>query len=263
MMTILGFLAVVLMGILLGLIGGGGSILTIPILVYLFGIEPVLATTYSLFIVGVTSLIGSISHFRRDHVNLKTALVFGIPSIVAVLLVRTWILPAIPDQFILGSEWMITKSGLIMVLFSLLMAGASVSMIRKPRMFENRSESKRNYPLIFAEGLVVGSVTGLVGAGGGFLIIPALVVMAGLPMKEAIGTSLVIISVKSLVGFGGDLTIGVAADYPLLMVISALSIAGILIGSYLCKFISNEKLRPAFGWMVLLLGIVLLVLPVK
>lgn len=259
-MEILGYAATVLMGILLGLIGGGGSILTIPILVYLFGMDAVQATTYSLFVVGITSVAGSYSHFRRGNIHLPTALVFGPPSIAAVLAVRAWLLPLIPDPVFVSSGFTLSKSGLIMGIFSLLMAGASVSMIRKPRRFVNRGNTRHNYPLIFAEGLLVGAVTGLVGAGGGFLIIPALVVLAGLPMKEAIGTSLLIISVKSLAGFLGDMGIGMPVDVMMLTMLSTLSIGGILLGSFLSRFISNENLRPAFGWLVLGLGLLMMFL---
>lgn len=260
-MELIGYFATVLMGILLGLIGGGGSILTVPILVYLFNIEPVEATTYSLFIVGITSLVGSYSHFRKGNIHFKTALVFGPPSILAVLAVRAWALPAIPDVILRLSSFTLTKAGLILYLFALLMIAASITMIRKPRIFVNRANTEKNYPVIFLEGILVGGLTGLVGAGGGFLIIPALVILAGLSMKEAIGTSLLIISVKSLAGFFGDLRLGFDYDLNLLLTFSVLSIAGILLGANLSRFISNEKLRPAFGWFILALGAIMLLLP--
>lgn len=265
-MEILGFLATILMGILLGLVGGGGSILTVPILVYLFRIDPVPATTYSLFVVGVTSLAGTWSHFRKGNMHLPTALVFGPPSVVAVLVVRAWVLPAIPGIIWTTRYFVLTKSGMIMILFAMLMLLAAVTMIRKPRRFANRSNPSHNYPVIFLEGLLVGGVTGLVGAGGGFLIIPALVLLAGLPMKQAVGTSLLIIAVKSLAGFAGDMGLGLSLNYGLLGWFSVLSIGGILLGSYLTRYVSNEKLRPAFGWFVLVLGSVILalqVMPVK
>lgn len=261
-MEILGFLATILMGVLLGLAGGGGSILTVPILVYLFGIDPVPATTYSLFVVGITSLAGTYSHFRRGNVHLPTALVFGPPSVLAVLMVRAWVLPAIPDIIWTTRFFVLNKSGLIMILFAVLMLVAAVTMIRKPRRFANRTNPSHNYSVIFLEGLMVGGITGLVGAGGGFLIIPALVLLAGLPMKQAVGTSLLIIAVKSLAGFAGDMGIGQALDPMLLTWFSVFSIAGIMLGSYLSRFVSNEKLRPAFGWFVLVLGIMILTLQI-
>ena len=173
-MEIFGYFATILMGILLGLIGGGGSILTVPILVYLFSIDPVEATTYSLFIVGITSLVGSYSHFRKGNIHIKTALVFGPPSILAVLAVRAWALPAIPESVFQSGTFVLTKAGLILSLFALLMIAASVTMIRKPKLFVNRKAVEKNYLIIFVEGIFVGGLTGLVGAGGGFLIIPHL-----------------------------------------------------------------------------------------
>lgn len=204
-MAVLGYAASVLMGLSLGLIGGGGSILTVPILVYLFGVDPVLATAYSLFVVGLTSLVGSYSHFRAGNVQLRTAIVFGIPSIIAVYAVRKFIVPIIPDPVFHIRSMELSKGTLLMVLFALLMLMASISMIRPTKQKAGESKATPNYLIIFLEGLLVGGLTGLVGAGGGFLIIPALVLLAGLPMKQAVGTSLLIIALKSLIGFTGDL----------------------------------------------------------
>jgi uncharacterized membrane protein YfcA len=254
-MEIIGYFASVIMGLTLGLIGGGGSILTVPILVYLFQLDPVLATAYSLFVVGVTSAIGSVSHFKSGNVNLKTALVFGAPSIVGVYAVRKFVVPAIPDPVFTLGAYPVAKAVFVMVLFALLMLPASVSMIRKPKNQASPTTKKKyHFPLIFAEGLLVGGLTGLVGAGGGFLIIPALVLLAGLPMKEAVGTSLVIIALKSLIGFTGDLSGALLIDYNFMLIFSAFAITGILVGTYLARFVSNEKLKPAFGWFVLAMG---------
>jgi hypothetical protein len=258
-MEILGYFASVIMGLTLGLIGGGGSILTVPILVYLFKIDPVLATAYSLFVVGLTSAIGSVSHFKSGNVNIKTALVFGVPSIVGVYAVRKFVVPAIPDPVFTLGAWPVAKAVFVMVLFAVLMLLASISMIRKPKnQAATTTRKKYHFPLIFAEGLLVGSITGLVGAGGGFLIIPALVLLAGLPMKEAVGTSLVIIALKSLIGFTGDVGGELPIDYNFMLIFSAFAIAGILVGSYLARFVSNEKLKPAFGWFVLVMGVYIL-----
>lgn len=254
-MEFLGYAASVVMGLTLGLIGGGGSILTVPILVYLFDIEPVLSTGYSLFVVGLTSAFGSFSHFRKGNVHIKTAVIFGIPSIVAVFMVRKFGVPAIPDPVFSVGTFEFSKGVFIMVLFALLMVLAAFSMIRKSKkQLNDENEIRYNFPLIFMEGLVVGGVTGLVGAGGGFLIIPALVLFAGLPMKQAVGTSLLIIALKSLIGFTGDLGTGLTIDYTFMLMFSAFSIVGILVGSYLTRFISDEKLKPAFGWFVLMMG---------
>jgi uncharacterized membrane protein YfcA len=258
-MELIGFIAAIIMGLSLGLIGGGGSILTVPILVYLFGVDPILATAYSLFVVGLTSLVGSYSHFKSGNVHLKTALIFGLPSIVSVYATRKFIVPVIPDPVFSISSFTFTKPLFVMVLFAILMLLASISMIRKPKhVTDGSKEIKYNYPLIFMEGLLVGGVTGLVGAGGGFLIIPALVLLAGLPMKQAVGTSLLIIAMKSLIGFTGDLGSGQAIDYNFMLIFSAFAMVGIVGGSYLTKFIPNEKLKPFFGWFVLVMGLYIL-----
>jgi uncharacterized membrane protein YfcA len=258
-MEIIGFAAAIVMGLSLGLIGGGGSILTVPILVYLFGVDPVLSTAYSLFVVGLTSAVGSFSHFKNGNVHLKTAIIFGIPSIVAVFLVRKFVVPAIPDEIFSTGSFVLTKSLGVLVLFAVLMLLASFSMIRKPKKEKGqKSETHYNFPLIFIEGLLVGGVTGLVGAGGGFLIIPALVLLAGLPMKQAVGTSLLIIALKSLIGFTGDLGSGQEIDYGFMLFFSGFAMVGIVIGSYLTKYIPNEKLKPAFGWFVMVMGVYIL-----
>lgn len=202
---ILGFIGALLIGLVLGLIGGGGSILTVPILVYALTLNPVLATAYSLFVVGATSLVGAIKNMMKGMVDFKTAIIFAIPAFVAVYLTRAYLIPAIPDELFTVSGIVITKNLAIMLFFAVIMLLASISMIRN-----NRKESDEdsaityNYPLIIVEGLVVGTITGIVGAGGGFLIIPALVLLAKLPMKKAVATSLFIIAIKSLIGFLGD-----------------------------------------------------------
>jgi uncharacterized protein len=261
-MEIAGYIASVLIGVSLGLIGGGGSILTVPVLVYLFHVEPVLATAYSLFIVGATSLAGAVPKYRKGMVNLKTAIIFGIPSIAAVYATRAYLVPLIPDEIFRIWNFTVTKPILLMVLFAILMVFASVSMIRdkdeEDSPVEESGEQKFNYPMILAEGLVVGILTGLVGAGGGFLIIPALVLFSKLPMKQAIGTSLLIIAAKSLFGFLGDLS-HYKMDWQLLLIVTALAIAGIFIGNGLSNKIAGEKLKKGFGWFVLAMGIYILV----
>lgn len=261
MMVIIGYIASALIGLSLGLIGGGGSILTVPVLVYFFHQDAVLSTSYSLFIVGVTSLIGALPKFREDLVDVRTALVFGLPSILAVYLTRMFIVPAIPDVLSSAGGFVLTKPLFFLLLFAVLMVAASISMIREKRStgsvpVEKVGNEKRkyNYPVIFAEGSVVGVLTGLVGAGGGFLIIPALVILSKLPMKKAVGTSLVIIAGKSLFGFLGDYG-KYPIDWVLLSSMTLVAVAGIFVGNALSRRIDGSKLKKGFGWFVLLTGI--------
>ena len=258
-MVIAGYLASLLIGLSLGLLGGGGSILTVPALVYLFGVDPVLATAYSLFIVGSTSLVGAFPKYKNGEINLKTAIIFGIPSIIAVYATRAFIVPAIPSEVFTVGAFIVTKSLLMMMIFAVLMVFASVSMIRDNKK-QNTEEGEQvfNYPMILLEGAVVGVLTGLVGAGGGFLIIPALVIFSKLPMKQAVGTSLLIIAAKSLFGFTGDLG-KQTMDWQLLISVTVLAIIGVFIGNALGKKVSANSLQKGFGWFVLIMGIYIII----
>jgi uncharacterized protein len=255
-MEIIGYVASVFIGVILGLLGGGGSILSIPILVYLFHIEPVLASAYSLFIVGITSLIGAIPKYREHLVNVRTGFIFGVPSIAAIFITRKWIVPHIPDVLFSSENFIISKRILLLGLFGLLMILASVSLIRPRRELKNDAADFHGL-LLVAEGLLIGLLTGLVGAGGGFLIIPALVLLTGLPFKTAVGTSLFIIAINSLMGFLGDV-MNYALDWDFLLRITALAVAGIFIGNLLQRSISSVRLRRAFGWFILGMGIFIL-----
>lgn len=257
-MEYLGYTAAVLIGVLLGLVGAGGSILTIPVLVYLIGISPVNATSYSLFIVGISAFIGGLGYLKNNLVCLKTMMVFGFPSVVSIFFTRKYLLHAIPDHlFSLGSIE-INKNAGLMILLAVLMVTASYTMIRKSsnvRMDQHKHNNEQyRYFLIFQQGIIVGALVGLVGAGGGFLIIPALVVLAKLPMKKAVGTSLAIIALNSSIGFLSDFGTH-QFDWQFLFVFSGFAILGITIGSYLTKYISGAKLKPGFGWFILVMGI--------
>lgn len=257
--TIIGFLSAILIGISLGLIGGGGSILTVPALVYFLQVSPVLATAYSLFVVGATSLAGAVSFMRKGLVNYRTALIFATPSFVAVYLTRKFLIPAVPDTLFTIGNFTISKNIAIMVFFALIMMGAAFSMIRKKGVRNKPGDEKVkfNYVMIALDGAGVGMITGIVGAGGGFLIIPALVLFAKLPMKMAVGTSLLIIAAKSLIGFLGD--IGTQPiDWPFMLFFTSFSLGGILIGSWLSTKIDGRHLEKAFGWFVLVMGIYIL-----
>ena len=255
-MELIGYIASVFVGLVLGLLGGGGSILSIPILVYLFHIEPVRASAYSLFIVGVTSFAGAIPKHRDHLVNLKTGILFGIPSIAVIFCTRKWIVPAIPEIIFSAENFILSKRLLLLGLFAILMILAAFPMIR------DKKELKASHPrfrtfLVIVEGSLIGFLTGLVGAGGGFLIIPALVFLTGLPFKTAVGTSLFIIGINSLVGFTGDL-LNFSMDWWFLLSITALAIVGILMGNKLSRQIDGNTLKKAFGWLILAMGFYIL-----
>ncbi len=251
-MEIIGYIVSVFIGFLLGLLGGGGSILSIPILVYLFNTEPVLASAYSLFIVGATSLAGAIPKYRDHLVNIKTGILFGIPSIITIFSTRKWIVPSIPNVVYQTQSFTITKRILLLGIFALLMLLASIPMIRGRRERKNKGEHFYIIPVIL-EGIVIGFLTGLVGAGGGFLIIPALVILTGLPMKTASGTSLFIIAINSLIGFTGDL-LNTAMNWPFLLSVTVIAIIGVHFGNVYSRKIPGVKLRKAFGWFTLAMG---------
>lgn len=254
-MEILMYSTALLVGLLLGFVGGGGSILAVPIFVYIFGIDPVLATAYSLFVVGATSVVGTMRYYKLNLVDIKTGIIFGIPAIISVFITRKFLIPAIPNHLFSLGTFEMTKATAIMIFFGIIMLLASYSMFKGKNEETNKGGPiQYNYPMILLEGLVVGLVTGLVGAGGGFLIIPALVVLAKVPMKRAVGTSLMIISLKSLIGFLGDVS-NMKIDWEFLLIFTSLSIIGIFIGSYLTKKVDNQWLKKAFGWFVLAMAI--------
>ena len=258
-MVALGFLGALLMGIVLGLIGGGGSILTVPVFVYILNVNPVLATAYSLFVVGVASLVGAIKNSRNNLVDFKTGLVFAIPAFIGVFFARVYLINIIPDQILLFS-FSVSKEMAIMIFFAMIMITASYFMIRGNNVDFHESPTNYNPTILVFEGLIVGVLTGVVGAGGGFLIIPALVLFARLPMKKAVATSLMIIAVKSLFGFIGDLNnVNLIFDWPLLITFSLVSIVGIFLGIYLNNFIDGGRLKKGFGWFVLIMAICILI----
>lgn len=252
-MEILGYIASIFIGIILGLLGGGGSILAIPILVYLFHVDAVRASAYSLFIVGVTSLVGAFPKYKDHLVSIQTGILFGIPSIIAIFITRKWIVPGIPDVLFEIGDFALSKRVLILGIFSFLMIISSVSLIR------GRKETPKDNPqwriaLLVIEGLLIGFLTGLVGAGGGFLIIPALVWLTGLPFRTAVGTSLFIIAINALLGFAGDV-MNYDMEWKFLLTLTALAVFGIFIGHRLQKKIPTTGLKRAFGWLILITGL--------
>ena len=249
---ILGYSGALVVGLVLGLIGGGGSILTVPLLVYLLGYNPVVATAYSLFVVGSSSLVGTIQKYKKGLVDFKIGLAFSFPSFLAVYLSRRYLVPSFPNTLLHFGDYTITKEMGIMTFFALVMLLASISMIKNQRKIEP-IHNKHPYYKTFIQGIVIGVVTGIIGAGGGFLYVPALVLWANLPMKKAVGTSLVIITINSLIGFTGDLHV-IEVDWIFLIAFSFLTILGILIGGIISKYISNKILKKGFGWFTLVMA---------
>ncbi len=256
-LEILGYFCALIIGVSLGLIGGGGSILAVPVLAYLFSIEEKAATAYSLFIVGASALVGGIKQHFKGYVDWNTAIVFGIPAIIGVSIVRTFVVPALPNVIFTFGDFDFTRRMAMFGLFALLMFPAAYSMIKskKDKPLDKSKRIKYRHLLILIEGLLVGAITGLIGAGGGFLIIPALVILANVEMKVAIGTSLIIIAVKSLIGFFlGDALI-MEIDWMFLFVFTLLAFIGIFIGSYLSNFINGQKLKKGFGYFIIVMAI--------
>lgn len=255
LLEIFGYISALIIGISLGLIGGGGSILAVPVLAYLFSVNEKVATAYSLFIVGSSALVGGIKLHFKGLVDWRTAVIFGIPAIIGVTLVRHFVIPALPDVLVTKGDFDFTRRMAMFGLFAVLMIPAAFSMLKKSPEIEVTGKVKFNYPLILIEGLIVGAITGMIGAGGGFLIIPALVILANVEMKVAVATSLIIIAFKSLMGFflGDALTMKI--DWPFLMVFTGLSLVGIFIGSYLSNFINGNKLKTGFGYFILVMAI--------
>ena len=256
-MEIAGYLASLFIGVSLGLIGGGGSILTVPVLVYLFAISPPIAISYSLFIVGFTSLVGAYNNYRKGLVNFKTVLLFGSSSITTVFIARKFIIPLLPNVFFKIGSFNVTHALFVMIIFAILMVAASVSMIRSKKNIAKEQLKEKPWMLLMY-GVLIGLVTGFLGAGGGFLLIPALVILMKLPMKEAIGTSLLIIALNSLIGFLGDIGHH-NIDWKFITLVSAIAIAGIFIGGYFNQKVNSSKLKKGFGWFVLVMGIYIIV----
>jgi uncharacterized membrane protein YfcA len=256
-MQIIGFILGILIGLSLGLIGSGGSILTIPILVYILNITPSNATTYSLFIVGISALVGSIKGAKDKLLDFKMAVYFGLPSIISIFIMRKFLVPLLPNILFEIAGFTVSKDFFIMFVFAVLMILASFSMIKKTNLIEN-DNYKIDLKSIILKGIFIGVLTGFVGVGGGFLIIPTLLFSARLTMKKAVATSLVVIAFNSLIGFAGSIN-NTVIEWAFLLEFTAFSIVGIFVGILLSKKISNEKLKPVFGWFVLITGIYIII----
>lgn len=248
-----GYIGSFFIGVILGTLGSGGSILSIPILVYLFSLDVVVASGYSLFIVGATSLAGAIQRLGNKRVDFRTVVTFGAPSIISVFVTRKWIVSSIPEVLIQTSSFVLTRRLLILGLFAILMVGASMLMIFK-KSTPSVSAQKASLSLWMIEGTFIGFLSGLVGAGGGFLIVPALVLVADISFKEAVGTTLFIIAFNSLIGFLGDV-LNYQIDWQLLLTVTGVAMFGILVGNLCSRYFPAQHLKTAFGWFTLLMGI--------
>lgn len=250
-----GYTTALLVGLVIGLVGGGGSILTLPIFVYVFGISPVLSTTYSLFVVGTTSLVGSLTHIYKRRVDLRVTVVFALPSFVSVYLSRWFLVPAIPDPLLQFDQFRLSKNDAILYFFSFVMLMAAQSMIHteRPRPGPAR-DGHPQYGTLALDGMAVGLLTGIIGAGGGFIIVPMLVLLAGLPIQRAVATSVLIIAVNSFVGFLGD-NHRADLNWNFLLSFTGLSIVGVFLGLYLARFVAPTHLKKGLGWFVLIVAV--------
>tara|TARA_R110002050_G_scaffold223338_2_gene359161 strand:- start:17864 stop:18664 length:801 start_codon:yes stop_codon:yes gene_type:complete len=252
---VFGYIGALLVGIVLGLIGSGGSLMAIPIFTYLFHISPVTTTAYSLFVVGTSASIGALRNWNRGLINFRIAIVFAIPAFTGVYVVRKYILPIIPIEVFAIQDFVVTKDTAIMLLLAIIMLVSAISMVCRNKFSIARlTPNNLNYALIVLSGIVIGLVTGIVGIGGGFLIIPALVLLLKLPMKKAVATTLFIIAIKSLIGFLGDLG-NLEINWSFLLSFTIVSTLGIFMGIYFSSYIKGENLKKSFGWLILILSI--------
>lgn len=250
MIEYFGYTGAVCIGLILGLTGAGGSILTVPILVYLMGLDPILATGYSLFVVGTTSAFGTVNNIRKGIVDIKTALIYATPSFTAVFLTRKFIVPSIPETIFESGNNSVSKGGFLMMMFAIVMLFVAVSMLRKKETTPDPESKNPNIGFAVIRMFFVGILIGMVGAGGGFLFIPVLVFVAKLPMRKAVATSLLIIALNSLIGFMGDIA-NYAIDWTFLLAFTSLSVIGIYIGLYLSKSVNDSQLRKGFATFVI------------
>jgi uncharacterized membrane protein YfcA len=254
MLEIIGYIGALIMGLVLGLTGSGGAILTVPILVYLFSVDAVLATTYSLGIVGFTGIAGTIKQVKSKNISWETAFTFGLASVAGVFVARRFILPLVPENLINFGDFHLSKGITLLLLFAVMMLVAAYTMIVKKHK-EDEEKPAPNMISLTLKGLIIGLITGFVGASGGFLIIPVLVFSAGLPMKKAVGTSLFVVMVNCLIGFASSLSVTPYVDWKFMAVFVAIAMVGIILGIQYASKISNEKLKYGFGWFVLVMGV--------
>jgi uncharacterized protein len=256
-MEFVGYLALIGIGIALSLMGAGGSLLSVPILVYLFSLDVVTASSYSLFIVGTTSLLGALLKQKDQRADLRAGVIFAMSSVVAVFSTRKWIIPSIPDEILLANDLLVTKRALILVVFAMLVIVSSLMMLMK-YSWAPIDQGKQRLKFLLPVGFATGIIGGFVGAGGGFLILPSLVIFARLPFKIAIGTTLLVIGFNSLLGFLGDV-MNYSINWLFLAMITGLASLGMLLGNLVSAKIPSYHLRLSFGWIMLATALLILV----
>jgi uncharacterized membrane protein YfcA len=253
------YTASVVIGLCLGLIGAGGSILTIPVFVYILKTSPVASTIYSMFVVGICSFTGAIIAFTKKLVDIKAAVVFGLPSVAGVFIARKLIFPLVPEQLFSIGSMAITKDVFIMLVLAIIMLIVSIKMLKKKsaNVTVRNAERKNTNAIFFLQGICTGIVTGLLGVGGGFLIVPALLLWLKLPVKTAIGTTLFIITINSAAGFITSYT-SVLIQWPLMIKFAIGAIAGILAGSKLSEKIKADYLKKILAWFIIITSVYVL-----
>ncbi len=252
---LLGFGCALMVGLALGLIGGGGSILAVPIFAYLFELDPVTSTAYSLFVVGAIALFGGIHNARKGFVDWKIVCSFGIPAVFGVWLMRRIFIPALPDELLHIQHFVVTKRMMMFGLFAILMALSAISMLHDSRSQNIKPKQPISTAVLIMQGLMLGFITGFVGAGGGFLIIPALILMAGLDVRTAIGTSLVIIALNSLLGFFLGDAMHLHIDWPFLLIFVSIALLGMAIGTQISKKLDASQLKKGFAYFIVFMAL--------
>jgi uncharacterized membrane protein YfcA len=243
-MFVVGLVLSILIGLSLGMLGGGGSILTVPVIHYVMGVETHAAIAASLAVVGITSLAALIPHARAGRVQWRTGAIFGVSAMVGA--------------YAAGSVAKYIPSAILMAAFGIMMFVTAVAMLRKKAPGATASrEGRARLGVILAEGLVVGAVTGLVGAGGGFLVVPALVLLGGLPIAQAIGTSLLVIAMKSFAAFAGSAG-DVTLDPKIIVSVAVMAVLGSVLGGWVAGKIPAARLQGLFGWFIVVMAVFVL-----
>ena len=241
------------------MLGGGGALLSIPVLVYLFHIEPALATSYSLSLIGVTAISGAYQNIRKKLIDYNAALYYGVPSVISVYAVRRWVMPNLPKVIFTFGDFTVDKNLFILIILAAVMLVAAYKMITTPNKTEEEPEHEVNHARLAFFAVFIGAFLGLVGAGGGFLMVPALMYFANVHTKKAIGTSLLLVAVNSFIGFIGDMRSHVQIEWPFFFTFLFFSFTGVFIGNYMDNYIQGNKLKKAFGWFILITAVFIVV----